>query len=202
MLLLSMGVSVDGYISDRTGDFHWGTPDAEQFAFHLREVSALRGLILGRRLYETMRIWETDPTFPSTPDESAFAEAWTALPKLVFSRTLRAVEGLARIATGDYEEEIAAFMAEVGGDVEIGGPDVASQAIVTGLVDEFRIFRSPIIVGGGTPLLPHVADPIPLELVETRTFASRIVYERYRRAERSGSAPSAPKHDKGPHPEG
>ncbi|GAA4785264.1 dihydrofolate reductase family protein [Microbacterium gilvum] len=183
MLIVSMSTSVDGYIHDRTGDFQWGAPDAELFAFHLAFVQEAKGVVLGRRLYETMRVWETDPAMRGTADEAAFADAWTALPKLVFSRTLSEVDGRARLATGEIAEEIAAFTAKVGGDVEIGGAEIAGQAIALGLVDEFRVFRYPIIVGGGAPLLPHVADPIALDLVESRVFGGRVVYERWRRAD-------------------
>ncbi|WP_156760839.1 dihydrofolate reductase family protein [Microbacterium karelineae] len=182
MLLLSMGVSVDGFISDRTGSFDWSAPDEELFAFHLARVRELGAIVCGRRLYETMRVWETDPAMRGTPDESEFADVWTALPKVVFSHTLESVDGSARLAEGTVADEIETVLEATDHDVEIGGADIARQAIELGLVDEFRIFRYPIIVGGGTPLLPHVVDPIPLELVETRTFSSQVVYERYRRA--------------------
>jgi len=182
MLFLSMSVSVDGYISDRTGSFDWGAPGDDLFRFHLERVQELAAFVSGRRLYETMRVWETDPAMRHGEAEAAFADTWTALPKIVFSRTLDRVEGNARLATGSLVDELERVLAETDGDVEIGGAMLAGQAIEAGLVDEFRIFRYPIIVGGGAPLLPHVADPIPLEFVESRVFSGRVVYERYRRA--------------------
>ncbi|MBB4930706.1 dihydrofolate reductase [Lipingzhangella halophila] len=186
MLLVSMGVSVDGFIADRTGSFDWTAPDDELFGFHLARVGELGGCLCGRRLYETMLVWETEPSMRDSELGAAFADVWSALPKVVFSHTLDRVEGNARLAEGSVAEEVAAMLTSTDRDVEIGGATLAGQAIELGLVDEFRIFRSPIIVGGGTPLFPPVADAIPLELVESRTFASRVVYERYRRTDVSG----------------
>jgi dihydrofolate reductase len=112
---------------------------------------------------------------------AAFADVWSALPKVVFSRTLDTVEGNARLATSSVAEEAAAAIASTDRDVEIGGAGLAAAAIGLGLVDELRIFRVPVVVGGGTPYLPAVAEDIALELVETTAFDSRVVYERYRR---------------------
>ena len=169
-----MSVSVDGFVADRTGNFDWGPPDDELFAFHLERVRGLSGYLLGRRLYEAMRVWETEPERRAAP----FGEVWSALPKVVFSRTLDRVEGKARLAAGSVAEELAA----IEGDAEVGGADLGGQAFALGLVDELRIFRYPVVVGGGIPYLPAVSETVPLELVETRTFASRVIYERYRHA--------------------
>ena len=191
MLLCSMGVSVDGFIADRDGHFAWSAPDEELFAFHLARVRELGGILLGRRLYETMRVWETDPSLRVGEPETEFAEVWRVLPKVVFSRTLDSVQGNARLAQGSVAEEVAAVLAGTEKDVEIGGAGLAGQAIELGLVDEWRIFRYPVIVGGGTPLLPAVTNDVELDLIETRTFAGGVIYERYRRAAASASAGSA-----------
>jgi dihydrofolate reductase len=111
-----------------------------------------------------------------------FADVWCAIPKVVFSRTLDSVEGNARLAQGSVAEEVAAMLDATGKDVEIGGAGLAAGAIELGLVDELRMFRVPVVVGGGTPFLPPVTEDIALELIETRTFGSRVIYERYRRA--------------------
>ena len=182
MLIFSMSVSVDGFISDRDGDFSWGPTGDELLDFHLRLVSRLGGYLLGGRLDVAMLVWETDPAMRDTPAKAAFADVWGALPKVVFSRTLEGVEGNARLATGSVAEEVAAALDAADGDVSIGGADLASSAIEQGLVDELRLFRYPVVVGGGTPALPPVRQTIPLHLIETRTFADRVVYERYRRA--------------------
>jgi dihydrofolate reductase len=181
MLILSMSVSVDGFIADRHGGFDWTAPIDELFAFHLSQVSKLGGYLLGRRLYETMRVWETDPSLRDNEARTAFADVWCALPKIVFSRTLDSVEGNARLAEGSVAEEVAAALKATNKDVSIGGAGLAGSAIQLGLVDELRIFRYPVVVGGGTPLLPPVTEDVSLDLIETRTFGSRVVYERYRR---------------------
>jgi dihydrofolate reductase len=185
-LIFSMGVSVDGFIADREGDFQWSAPDEAQFQFHLDEVAGLGAYLLGRRLYEAMRVWETDPSLREGAESRAeFAEVWAALPKVVFSRTLTAVEGNARLASGSIAEEVAAALATTDREVSIGGAGLAAGAITLGLVDEFRVFRYPVVVGGGTPYLPPVTEKLTLELVETRTFASQVIFERYRRSGRA-----------------
>src|SRR5215218_9974980 len=98
MLIYSMGVSMDGFIADREGAFGWSVPSNEQFRFHLAQTRELGGFLCGRRLYETMLVWETDPSMRDTELDAAFADVWCALPKVVFSRTLDSVQGTARLA--------------------------------------------------------------------------------------------------------
>jgi len=112
---------------------------------------------------------------------SAFADVWCALPKVVFSRTLDSVQGNARVAEGSVAEEAAGPLAATDKDVSIGGAGLAAAAIELGLVDELRMFRNPVVVGGGTPYLPPVTEDVQLDLVETRTFGSRVIYERDKR---------------------
>ncbi len=181
MLIYSMSVSVDGYITDREGAIDWGVPTDEQFRFHLEEVRGLGRHLCGRKLYETMLPWETDPTMRHDELRTEFADVWSALPKVVFSRTLDSVQGNARLAEGSLAEEAAAALEAADKDLGIGGAGLAAEALELGLVDELRLFRNPIVLGGGTPFLPPVAEHVPLELVETRTFASRVILERYRR---------------------
>jgi len=182
MLIWSMGVSVDGFIADREGAFEWGAPDEELFRFHLAQVRELGCYLCGRRLYETMLVWETDPSMRDSEIDAAFADAWCAIPKVVFSRTLDSVQGNARLAPGSVAEEAAAALEATDKHVGIGGAGLAATAIELGLVDELRMFRYPVVVGGGTPFLPPVTEDVPLELIETKTFGSRVIYERYRRA--------------------
>jgi dihydrofolate reductase len=182
MLIYSMGVSVDGFIADREGAFGWTVPSEEQFRFHIAQVRELGGYLCGRRLYETMLVWETDPSLRDNELGAAFGEVWCALPKVVFSRTLDSVQGNARLAEASLAEEAAAALDATDKDVAIGGAGLAAAAIELGLVDELRMFRNPIVVGGGTPFLPPVTEDVPLDLIETRTFGSRVIYERYGRA--------------------
>jgi dihydrofolate reductase len=187
MLIYSMSVSIDGFTADREGAFAWSGPSEEQFRFHIEEVRQLGGFLLGRRLYEAMLVWETDPSMRHGAPEVEFADLWCGIPKIVFSRTLDRVQGRARLAEAPLADEVAAALAATGKDVAIGGPGLAAQAIGLGLVDELRLFRYPVVVGDGTPFLPPVTDTLPYDLIETRTFGSRVIFERYRRA---GGAPA------------
>ena len=190
MLIYSMSVSVDGFIADREGAFGWSVPSEEQFAFHIVQTRELGGFLCGRRLYETMLVWETDLSLRDDEAGAEFADVWCAIPKVVFSRTLDSVEGNARLAEASLAEEVAAPIAPGAAaalhatdkDVAIGGAGVAAAAVELGIVDELRLFRNPVVVGGGTPFLPPVSEDVPLDLVETRTFGSRVIYERYGRA--------------------
>ena len=181
MLIYSMSVSVDGFIADRDGAFEWSVPSEELFRFHIAQTRELGGFLLGRRLYETMLVWETDPSMRETEAEAAFADVWCAIPKIVFSRTLDSVRGNARLAQASVAEEAAAALEATDKDVGIGGAGLAAAAIELGLVDELCMFRKPVLVGGGTPFLPPVTEYVALDLIETRTFGSRVIYERYRR---------------------
>jgi dihydrofolate reductase len=182
MLIWSMAVSLDGYIAGPDGDFSWAAPDDELHRFHNEQTRALSAHLMGRRLYETMVYWEgEDPARGDT--ERGFAEIWQALPKVVFSSTLTSVEGRnARLAAASVAEELAGF----DGEVAVGGAGLAASCWE--LIDEYRVFVNPVIVGGGTPFFP--AQRVDLELVETRTFGSRVVYSRYRRIGSSSTAVS------------
>src|ERR1700759_300528 len=106
-----MGVAGDGFIADREGRFDWSAPDEQLFAFHLTRVRELGCHLCGRRLYETMRVWETDRSLRDTEPHAAFADVWCALEKVVFSRTLQDVSGGARLAEGSVADEIARVLA-------------------------------------------------------------------------------------------
>jgi dihydrofolate reductase len=181
VLSYSMSVSVDGFIADREGAFGWSVPNEEQFAFHIVQTRELGSFLCGRRLYETMLVWETDLSLRDNEAGAEFADVWCAIPKVVFSRTLDSVQGNARLAKASVAEEAAAALDTTDKDVGIGGAGLAAAAIELGLVDELRMFRNPYVVGGGTPFLPPIPEHVPLDLIETRTFGSRVIYERYRR---------------------
>src|SRR3954463_7137183 len=160
LLIYSMSVSVDGFIADRDGSFDWTPPSEELFGFHLARVRELGAYLLGRRLYETMLPWETDQSMRDDELRAAFADVWCAIPKVVFSRTLDSVQGNARLAEASVAEEAAAALDATDKDVSIGGAGLAAAAIELGLVDEFRLFRNPVVVGGGTPFLPPVTEHV------------------------------------------
>ena len=181
-LIYSMTVSLDGFIADPGGEIDWTAPDDELHRFHNERVRELGAILCGRRLYEVMVYWETAHENPGIGEtELEFARIWQALPKVVFSSTLRSVEGNARLATREVGEEVAALKEQPGKDLEVGGARLAAACIERDLVDDYRLFVSPVVLGGGTPLFPPLEARIDLELVETRTFGSRVVYMRYRR---------------------
>jgi dihydrofolate reductase len=177
----SMGVSLDGYIVGPDGGFDWTAPDKEVFRFWIDEIREVGVHLLGRRLYETMLYWETVDQASLDDAEREWAALWNPLPKVVFSTTLSAIQGNARLASGGLAEEIGRLRAERGdGDIAIGGATLADEAAALGLIDEYQAMVYPVLVGGGTPYFPRRERRVDLELVETRTFRSSVVYLRYR----------------------
>lgn len=182
-LIYSMGVSLDGFIAGRGGEIDWTVPDDELHRFHNQQTRELGAHFCGRRLYEEMLYWETAGENPSSGEvELEFARIWQALPKIVFSTTLEEVEGNARLASGDVAEEVAKLKQQPGKDLAVGGAGLAAAFAKLDLIDEYRLFISPVVLGGGTPYFPALDKRIDLELVEMRTFGSRVVYVRYRNA--------------------
>ena len=178
----SMNASLDGYIVGPDGRFDWTDPDRDVFRFWIDEIGEVGVYLQGRRLYETMLFWETAGQTRSLDDaELEWVARWNPLPKVVFSTTLSSVEGHARLASGTVAEEIERLRAEPGdGDIAIGGASLAAQAAELDLIDEYRVVVYPVLVGGGTPYFPRTERRVDLELVETRTFASGVVYLRHR----------------------
>jgi dihydrofolate reductase len=182
-VIYSMGPSLDGYIARPGGDIDFTAPDEELHRFHNERIRELGGHLLGRRLYETMVYWETADQDPAATEVSLeFARIWQALPKIVFSKTLETVEGNSRLVRDGVAEEVARLKEQDGKDLGVGGAGLAGSLAKLGLIDEYLLFVYPVIVGGGTPFFPALEEPINLELVQTRTFGSRVLYMRYRLA--------------------
>jgi len=177
-----MTVSLDGYIADPQGQIDWTAPDEELHRFHNQQTRAIGGLLCGRALYETMLVWDRTDGSEFGPVGVEFAQIWKPIPKVVFSSTLSSVEGNARLATAGLAEELAKLR-DVADDklVEVGGARLAAGLIELDLIDEYRQFIIPVILGGGTPYFPKLQHRLDLELVETRTFGSQVIYARYRR---------------------
>ena len=181
-VIYSMGVSLDGFIAGPNGEIDWSAPDEELHRFHNQQARETGAHLCGRRLYEEMAYWETADQKPSAPaHELEFARLWKDTPKIVFSRTLEEVEGNARLVRDGVAEEVAKLKEQPGKDLAIGGAGLASTFMKLGLIDEYRLFVSPVELGGGTPYFPVLDERINLELVETQTFCSRVFYVRYRR---------------------
>jgi dihydrofolate reductase len=180
-VIYSMSVSLDGFIAGPDGDIGFTNPDKEQFRFHVQQTGDIGVELLGRGLYEAMLVWETAETWADA-DGLEFARIWNAIPKVVFSTTLERVEGNARLAGTDVASEVVRLREEPGeGVVSVGGAGLASTLVKANLIDEYRLFVDPVVLGRGTPYFPALEAAMELELLETRTFGSRVVYLRYRR---------------------
>jgi dihydrofolate reductase len=180
-----MSVSLDGFIAGPGGDISWTAPDQELFEFHVQQTPQIGVELMGRGLYEEMLVWETADAPRFGPAELEFARIWKAIPKVVFSTTLQHVEGNARLAGDDLAAEVAKLKETPGdGVISVGGAGLAATLIKLDLIDEYRLFVIPVVVGGGTPYFPPRDAAIQLELLETRTFGSRVVYLRYLRSPR------------------
>ncbi|NMC34000.1 MAG: dihydrofolate reductase family protein [Veillonellaceae bacterium] len=180
-LIYSVITSLDGYIEDKDGSFDWAAPDEEVHGF-INDLERSAGTFLfGRRMYETMKVWETDPSFTAdSPILRDYAEIWQAADKIVYSTTLKAVPTRrTRLERTFDAKAIRNLKDSAGCDILIGGPGLAAHAFRAGLVDEIQLFLAPVIVGGGKPALP--ADVrLELELLEQRRFGSGVVFLRYR----------------------
>ena len=181
-LIYFMMVSLDGYIEGPNHELDWITLDAELHTY-VNQLEREIGLYLnGRRMYEVMAAyWPTADKLSDEPAEIEFALIWQQKPQIVFSSTLEQVEGNTTLVRGSPIEEVTRLKEQSGGDMEVGGAQLAGSLIQAGLVDEYRLFIIPVILGAGTRMIPPLAGSIPLRLVETHTFSSGVVYLRYER---------------------
>lgn len=180
-LIYSAIASLDGYVADEDGNFDWAVPDEEVHAFINDLDRPLGTYLYGRRMYETMVGWETDPTLAEqSPLMRDFAEIWQAADKIVYSRTLESVSTARTWIERDFDPEAVRQMkAAAGHDLIVGGPNLAARAIKAGLVDEWHLFVTPIVVGGGKQSLPDDVR-VKLELLDERRFEGGMVYLHYR----------------------
>jgi len=180
-LIYLTNVSLDGFIEDVHGDFDWAPPDDEVFAAATAVLRSAGTLLYGRRLYETMAVWETDPTLAGRSELAAeFARAWQAADKVVYSTTLTTVPTAATRLERHFDPDaVRARRATADGNLLIGGANLAAQALRASLVDECRLLVWPILLGGGTPAFP--ADVrAELELLDERRFGNGVLLLRYR----------------------
>lgn len=180
-LIYSAISSLDGYIEDRDGKFDWAVPSEEVHRF-INNLERTAGTYLyGRRMYETMMVWETDPNLATeSPLMREFAAIWQAADKTVYSKTLAAVSTRRTHIERNFDPAAIRQLKESAEhDILIGGPDLAAHAFRAGLIDECHLFLTPIIVGGGKPSLPDNVR-LELELLEERHFGNGMVFLRYR----------------------
>ena len=174
MLIYSALASLDGYVADADGRFEWAAPDREVHAFVNDLERGVGTMLLGRRMYEVLAVWETmdDPE----PEMRDFAQIWRAADKVVYSRTLEDVSTARTRIEREFDPEA---IRRTEGVVSIGGPELAGHAFRAGLVDELQLLLSPVLVGGGTAALPDGVRR-DLELIEQRRFGNGVVFLRYR----------------------
>ena len=180
-LIYSAITSLDGYIEDEDGKFDWAVPDEEVHTF-INDLERPVGTYLyGRRMYDTMAGWETDPTLAAQSQlMHDFAQIWQAADKIVYSRTLETVStGRTRIERDFDPEAVRQMKASAERDLTVGGPGLAAHAFEAGLVDECHLFVAPIVVGGGKQSLPNDVR-LKLELLDERRFGNGVVHLHYR----------------------
>jgi dihydrofolate reductase len=180
-LIFGMNASLDGYIAAPGDDLGWSTPSVELFQWWSDRVASTGLSLYGRKLWDAMSShWQTADQQPGvTPAEIEFARRWRAMPKVVFSSTLSAVDWNTRLVTADPVTEIGRLKAEDGDPMDIGGATLAGAAMRAGLIDEYLVVTHPVLLGGGTPLFTALDSWVKLNLRETRTFPDGVLLTRY-----------------------
>jgi dihydrofolate reductase len=178
MLVYSVIASLDGYTADAEGKFDWAEPDEEVFAFLNDLERGIGTYLYGRRMYETLVYWETVPLAGQSEVTRDYTEIWRAADKIVYSTTLRAASSARTRIEPRFDPEAVRALKQRG-EVSVGGPGLAASAMRAGLVDEYQVFVTPVVVGGGTSVFPDGLRA-GLDLVDQRRFASGVVYLRYR----------------------
>lgn len=179
----AMNVSLDGFVADAAGGLDWGLIDDELHQWFNDRARTLAGSLYGRRLYEVMTAyWPTGEDDPQSTDVMReFARIWNATPRFVFSTTLEGVEHNSRLVRGDVREVLPDVRRELDGDLEVGGPDLASQFLRHGLVDDVELVVHPVVLGGGLRFWPSLEAPLAYRLQEVKRFASGVVALSYAR---------------------
>lgn len=180
-LIYTANASLDGFVEDDRGSFDFTEPDDDVFAFITGLERSAGTYLYGRRMYETMAVWETDPDLGAQSELMAdFASMWQAADKVVYSTTLEGVAtARTRLERGFDADAVRTMKASATGRLTIGGAELAGQAFGAGLVDECRLFISPVLVGGGKPALPRDMRA-ELELIDEQRFSSGVMYLAYR----------------------
>lgn len=180
-LIYTAIMSLDGYIEDQAGRFDWAAPDEPVHQFVNDLVRSVGTYLYGRRMYDTMAVWETEPGFAAgSAVTQDFAALWQAADKIVFSRTLAAASTTRTRIEREFEPDaIRRLKAAARQDLGIGGPELAAQAFQARLVDECHFFLAPIVVGGGKPAFPQPVR-VELNLIAERRFAGGMMYLGYR----------------------
>jgi dihydrofolate reductase len=182
-VIYSFSVSLDGFVNSPQHSLDWAVIDDEIHGWFNDRAREAAAFVYGRRLYETMASYwpHAENDWSATPVMRDFARIWNPMPKLVFSQTLDHVEWNSRLLRNDPADEIERLRDQVDGDLDVGGPTLASALVRRNLIDEYRLVVHPVILGGGTPFFPPLDAPITLRLSETRQFGSGAVLLTYAR---------------------
>lgn len=180
-LIYLMNVSLDGFVETPDHGLEWSIVDEQLHTWFNDQTRQLGAELYGRRLYELMAgYWPTAEDDPSVTDaEREFARIWNAVPKIVFSTSLERVDYNSRLVQGDVASVLEEVRREFDGDIGVGGPNLAGQFVRRGLVDEYRLVIHPVVLGAGTPYWPGLEAPLPLRLIDTRTFDSGVEMKSY-----------------------
>jgi dihydrofolate reductase len=180
-LIYSMSVSLDGFVETPSRSLDWVRVDEELHSLFNDEAREMSAFLYGRRMYELMTAyWPTAENDSSaTPAMVEFARIWKEKPKVVFSTSLQRVEWNSRLVRDNAAAEVARLKARPGFDMDVGGPTIAAALIRAGLIDEYRLYVQPVILGAGTPFFPALEDRVELAHLETRAFGSGVVLFRY-----------------------
>ena len=180
-LIYTSNMSLDGWTEDEHGAFDWAPPDDDVFVFITKLMRSAGTYLYGRRMYETLAVWETDPALAAQSDLTAdYASAWQAADKVVYSSNLAApTTAKTRLERHFDGRVVHDLKAAAGRDLLVGGPNLAAQALVAGLVDELALFVWPVVLSGRNPALPTDlrAD---LVLLDEHRFSTGVVHLRYR----------------------
>ncbi|AZI58635.1 deaminase [Nakamurella antarctica] len=179
-LIYAANISLDGYLEDESGSFGWSLPDAEVHQFWNEHERRIGTSLYGRRMYETMAVWEDDDWLTGEPAVvREYANIWRDTDKVVYSRTLdRASTARTRIERQFEPEAVRKLKETSRSDLSIGGAELGAQAFQYGLVDECVLLLSPAVVGGGKPALPRGVG-LTLELLDHRRFANGVIFLRH-----------------------
>ncbi|MEV0635289.1 dihydrofolate reductase family protein [Streptomyces sp. NPDC050619] len=183
-VVLMMSISLDGYIEGPGRDISWHRVDDELHAYFNETISRMGGLLSGRVTHELMAaFWPTADSDPEVPPVMAeFAGIWREMPKIVYSRTLERADWNTTVVRDVVPDEVRALKEQPGGDLGLGGAEVAAEFLRHGLVDEFHVCVHPVLVGRGKPLFPQADTLTSLRLTESRTFGNGVVLLRYEQA--------------------
>jgi len=188
-LIYLMTTSLDGYAADKNGNFDWAVPSEEVHAFVNDQLRNVGTILMGRKLYETMKVWDDIPTEGTSgpmdgpsPAMNDYAKIWRDAKKVVYSTTLQEVAiANATIERSFDPHAIQKLVAESDKDFDIGGPHLAAEAIKAGIIDEYHQIIAPIVIGNGTAWLPKDVE-LKFELSGVRKFENGFVHLQYRKA--------------------